>query len=182
MAEPKAPSPVLRILAAVGRYDEALVWARGRAVAAWGPVALESPPLEFGQTHYYDATMGPGLRKVFFAFAGLADPADLAEWKLSTNAWEAEYAAAWRHPERRPLNLDPGYLTLGKLVLASTKDYAHRIYLRRGIFAEITLYWRHGRWEHHEWTFADYRQEAYHEFFSRCREYLHDQLREVPAA
>jgi hypothetical protein len=181
MGQPSAPNPVLRILAAFSRYGEALAWARDRAVAAWGPVALESPQFEFNHTHYYDAAMGSGLRKVFFAFAELADMAGLAEWKLTSNAWEAEYAAAGRHPEPRPLNLDPGYLTLGKLVLASTKDYAHRIYLRQGIFAENTLCWRHHHWEPQDWTFADYRQQAYHEFFSRCREYLHKQLREVAA-
>jgi hypothetical protein len=181
MGQPAEPSPVLPLLAAFSRYDEALAWARGRAVAAWGPLALESRPFEFDQTSYYDPTMGRGLRKVFFAFAGLADPAGLADWKLATNAWETEYAALGRHPELRPLNLDPGYLTLGKLVLASTKDFSHRIYLQRGIFAEITLYYRHHRWQHHEWTFADYRQASYHEFFLRCREHLHQQLREVPA-
>jgi hypothetical protein len=63
-------------------------------------------------------------------------------------------------------------VTAAKLVLASTKDFAHRIYLRDGIFAEITLFFRHGRWEHHEWTFPDYRRADYHEFFSRAREYL----------
>ena len=137
--------------------------------------------MAFEQTRYYEASMGPGLRKVFFAFADVADPAGLTEWKLASGEWESEYAATGSHPEPRPLNLDPGYLTLGKLVLASTKDYAHRIYLRQGIFAEITLYWRHGQWVYHEWTFADYRQAAYHEFFSQCRDYLHKQLREVAA-
>lgn len=181
MGEPSDPALVLRVMAAFSRYAEALAWARDRAAATWGPLALESRPLQFNHTGYYDATMGPGLRKAFFAFAELADPAGLVQWKLTSNAWEAEYAATGRHPEPRPLNLDPGYLTLGKLVLASTKDYAHRVYLRQGIFAEITLHYRHHRWEHHEWTFADYRQKAYHEFFSLCREYLHKQLREVPA-
>jgi hypothetical protein len=181
MGEPTDPAAVLPVLAAFSRHGEALDWARDRAAAAWGPIAFQSRPFEFDQTRYYDPTMGPGLRKVFFAFADLADPAGLVEWKLTTGDWESQYAAIGRHPESRPLNLDPGYLTLGKLVLASTKDYAHRIYLRQGIFAEITLYWRHGRWEHHEWTFADYRQAAYHEFFSQCREYLHTQLREVAA-
>ena len=73
-------------------------------------------------------------------------------------------------PEPRPLNLDPGYLTLGKLVLASTKDFAHRIYLSRGIYAEVTLQYRHRRWEHHQYTFPDYRREDYQQFFSECRE------------
>ena len=81
--------------------------------------------------------------------------------------------------EPRPLNLDPGYLTLGKLVLASTKDFAHRIYLSRGIYAEVTLYYRHGRWEHHQFTFADYRREDYQHFFSQCRDVLHRRLREA---
>ena len=150
-----------------------MAWARERAIAAWGPVALESPPFAFNQTQYYDATMGPGLRKVFLAFARLADPVALVDWKLATNAWEQQYAGEAGHAEPRPLNLDPGYLTLGKLVLASTKDFAHRIYLGRGIYAEITLYYKQRHWQHHAWTFPDYRSEEYHAFFSECREHLH---------
>ena len=94
-----------------------------------GRLALESPRFDFVETHYYDATMGPGLKKVFLAFQRPFDPAELVEIKLETNRWEQEYAAAAGHAEPRPLNLDPGYLTLAKLVLASTKDFAHRIYL-----------------------------------------------------
>jgi hypothetical protein len=170
------------LLAAFSRYPEALAWGRQRAEAAWGPVGRESPPFDFDQTRYYEATMGPGLKKTFFAFRRLADPAHLADWKLDSNAWEAEYAALGRHPEVRPLNLDPGYVALAKLVLASTKDYAHRIYLGRGVYAEITLYYRQHGWQHHEWTFADYRRPEYQEFFSRCRDDLHEQLREGEAA
>jgi len=168
------------LLAAFSRYAPALAWAGDRAAAAWGNVALESPVFEFHQTDYYRPTMGPDLRKVFLAFDRLIDPGCLAEVKVQTNAWEAEYARSAGHAEPRPLNLDPGYLTLGKLVLASTKDFAHRIYLARGIYAEVTLFFRHGRWEHHEWTFADYRRPEYHEFFTRCRGLLHRRLREGP--
>ncbi|MDZ4819425.1 MAG: DUF4416 family protein [Planctomycetota bacterium] len=77
--------------------------------------------------------------------------------------------------ESRPLNLDPGYITAAKLVLASTKDHTHRIYLSQGIFAEITLFYRHKRWEHHEWTFPDYRREDYQAFFTSARKYLQSQ-------
>ena len=150
-------------------------WARARAIETWGDVALESPAFEFTETRYYEASMGPDLRKVFFTFARPLDPADLPEIKLMTNAWEQEYAQSAGHAEPRPLNLDPGYLTLGKLVLASTKDFAHRIYLRQGIYAEVTLYYKHHHWQHHEYTFADYRRADYQEFFSRCRDYLHGQ-------
>jgi hypothetical protein len=173
MGEPTRPSPALLLLAAFSRYEAALAWARDRACQAWGPLALESPSFEFNQTDYYQPTMGAGLRKVFFVFAGYFDLGKMAEVKLQTNGWEQQYAGQSDHPEARPLNLDPGYLTLGKLVLASTKDFAHRIYLARGIYAEVTLHYRHGRWRPHEWTFADYRREDYHEFFSQCRDLLH---------
>ncbi|MBN2217859.1 MAG: DUF4416 family protein [Pirellulales bacterium] len=181
MGQPTAHSPALLLVAAFSRHGEALDWARRRAEACWGPVALESPRFAFNDTDYYEPTMGPGLQKVFWIFDSSSeghaffDPATLVDVKLATNAWEDEYAALGRHGETRPLNLDPGYLTLGKLVLASTKDFAHRIYLGRGIYAEITLYYRHRRWEHHQWTFADYRRADYQAFFTRCRQYLKDE-------
>ena len=92
--------------------------------------------------------------------------------KGQTNEWEAEYAALGRHPELRPLNLDPGYITAAKLVLASTKDHAHRIYLQRGIYAELTLTYRHRQWRALDWTYPDYRRDDYQAFFSRCREWV----------
>jgi hypothetical protein len=177
MGHPTSHCPALLLLAAFSRHDAALSWARARAVDAWGPTALESPAFDFSETAYYEPTMGPGLRKVFWTFSRPWDPAELADVKLLTNRWEEEYAAEAGHSEPRPLNLDPGYLTLGKLVLASTKDFAHRIYLRSGIFAEVTLFYRHHRWQHHEYTFADYRRPDYQQFFSECREWLHRRCR-----
>lgn len=123
--------------------------------------------------------MGPGLLKRFFAFKELIDPGRLADLKIQTNGWEAEYAGLGRHPEPRPLNLDPGYIALGKLVLASTKDFSHRIYLARGIYGEVTLCFRRGAWEPLPWTFADYRRADYHHFFCECRNYLHRELKEA---
>jgi hypothetical protein len=178
MAQPAAPAPVLLLLAAFSRHRPALDWARTRSIEAWGPIVTESPTFSFDETDYYEPTMGRDLRKAFFAFERPFDPAELADIKLATNRWEEEYTAAAGHEEPRPLNLDPGYLVLGKLVLASTKDFAHRIYLGRGIYAEITLFYRHGRWQAHEWTFADYRRDDYQFFFSQCRELLHHRARE----
>lgn len=178
MGQPTFHPPALLILAAFSRYEEALAWVRDRAVSEWGPIAMESEPFCFDQTEYYQATMGPGLRKKFLLFERPFDPARMADVKLLTNQWEQQYAGLGRHTELRPLNLDPGYLTLAKLVLASTKDFTHRIYLDRGIYAEITLYYKHHRWQHHEWTFADYRRPDYQAFFSRGRDYLHRHVRE----
>ncbi len=135
-------------------------------------MALDSQPFDFDATDYYEPTMGPGIRKCFFAFERLIDPAAVVDLKWQTNAWEAEYAESGAHPEPRPLNLDPGYLTPAKLVLASTKDHAHRIYLSRGIYAEVTLFYKDRRWQARDWTFADYRRADYQQFFTACRQYL----------
>lgn len=181
MAQPTPHSPALLLLAAFSPHAEALDWARRRAVDDWGPIVLESEIFEFTQTDYYEAEMGVGLRKVFFTFEQPFDPAELADVKLRTNDWEEEYAAEAGHDEPRPLNLDPGYLTLGKLVLASTKDHAHRIYLAKGIYAEVTLHYRDKAWQPRQWTFADYRREDYQAFFSQCRQWLHARRREGAA-
>ncbi len=165
-------SPVLLVAAAFSRYPEALDWTRETIAARWGPIALESPRFEFVETDYYAPTMGAGLRKTFFSCRTLIDPARLADFKLAANAWELEYAALGRHTEARPLNIDPGYITLAKLVLASTKDHAHRIYLCDGIYAEVTLHFQDRQWQDHLWTFPDYRRADYQEFFTQCRGWL----------
>jgi uncharacterized protein DUF4416 len=181
MGQALAHFPALPLLCAFSRHPSVLDWARRRASETWGPIALASEPFDFQETAYYEPTMGPDLKKVFWVFEHGFDPAGLAQAKLLTNAWEHEIATAVRSgpfespgtiTDVRPLNLDPGYLTVAKLVLASTKDHTHRIYLRDGIYAEITLFYRHGRWEHHEWTFPDYRRADYQAFFTRCRDWL----------
>jgi hypothetical protein len=172
MGEIRAHLPVLGFLAAFSRHNEALAWARATAAAAWGPVELESPQMAFEETRFYESTMGPGLRKVLLAFERLIDPAELVPRKHQTNAWEEQYAREGHHAELRPLNLDPGYLSEAKLVLASTKDRDHRIYLDQGIYAEGTLYYRKGRWQHRPWTYPDYQRSDYHQFLAQCRDYL----------
>ena len=169
-----APEPVVRIVAIFSRYDVAFTWAVEQLTNRWGPLLCDTPEYPFEQTQYYTATMGPQLRKKFLAFRVLVHPSQLVQDKRDTNDLESEYAERFRlsSPEPRPLNLDPGYVTLSKLVLASTKDFAHRIYLDRGIFAEITLSYHHGHWTSHPWTFPDYSQPTYHPFLTHCRDWL----------
>src|SRR5205085_97859 len=102
---------------------------RARLEADFGPVALAGAPFTFDQTGYYERTMGSGLRKELLAFEELIAPDRLPEIKLRTNALERELAECGGYPEARPINLDPGYLVLGKFLLATTKDQAHRVYL-----------------------------------------------------
>jgi hypothetical protein len=174
------PEPALLLLAAFSRHDEALDWGREKAESAWGPVALKSQRFTFDATDYYEPTMGPGIRKCFFAFERLIDPVEIVDVKRQTNAWESEYAERGVHAEPRPLNLDPGYITPAKLVLASTKDHAHRLYLSRGIYAEVTLFYKNRRWQERDWTFADYRRADYQQFFTQCRDYLRARHQERP--
>lgn len=172
--------PVLLIVAVFSRHPEAFDWSKQKLTTEWGPLALESPRFEHNETRYYEASMGSRLLKTFFAFERLVDPARLVEFKLQSNAWEEEYQTASRHLEERPLNLDPGYLTEAKLVLASTKDRDHRLYLDRGIYAENTLYYTRGAWQSRPWTYPDYQRADYHEFFVKCRDFLRARYRTTP--
>jgi hypothetical protein len=177
VAEPRLPEPALLVVAAFSRHAEALAWARERLGQAFGPVALASVPFDFNQTRYYEAAMGPDLRKQFFAFHDLVAADCLAPVKLRTNALEQELARSGTLAEPRPLNLDPGLLTLGKFLLATTKDQAHRIYLRDGIFAEVTLRFQDGAFVPWPWTYADYRQPAVLTFLKEARDFYRRRLR-----
>jgi len=168
----------LLIVAAISRYDLAIEWARQRIVQQWGKIALESSHFLFDSTTYYETTMGKELRKAFFAMERLVDPAELAQFKHITNGWEISYAEKFSHAEQRPLNLDPGYITEAKLVLATTKDRDHRVCLQEGIYAEVTLYFHGKKWRGREWTYPDYQREDYHQFFTLCRDYLRGRYRE----
>jgi hypothetical protein len=172
---------VLLIVAAFSRHPEALSWGRARLEEAFGPVALEGPAFAFEQTTYYEPVMGAGLHKQLLAFGDLISPDSLPAIKLRTNALERVLAEAGVYPEARPLNLDPGYLSLAKLVLATTKDQAHRLYLRDGIYAEVTLHYRAGTFQPWPWTYADYRLPVVADFLRQARDYYRRRLGEAKA-
>jgi hypothetical protein len=124
-----------------------------------------SPVFDFNFTEYYESEMGPGLKKVFFSFTGTILPGDLVRLKLATN----ELETAWMLDRKRRVNLDPGYVTRAKLVLASTKDFAHRVFLGEGIYGDVQLQFRHGKWRPSGWTFPDYRTDLAKAFFAVVR-------------
>lgn len=173
MGKPRTPPPVLLLCGLIGQDMDLLRRARGLLVRRYGPVALESPVWPFDQTDYYREEMGPDLLRWFLVFERPIAPDALAGIKRETNAIEQRIAEDCAALElTRPVNLDPGYIDLGKLVLATTKDRSHRVYLGAGIFAESTLHYVHGEWQPWPWTFPDYRQPTYHEFFSQARQRL----------
>ena len=150
-----------------------------RLASHWGQPVIQSQPIPFEAGGYYRATMGDDLLKTLVAFEGFENPGELASWKLATNQWEADCAHDCSHNEKRPLNLDPGYTSQAKLVLATTKDRDHRIYLRDGIFAEVTLTYVRKNWEHHRWSYPTYRGTEVAGFAQKCREHLRDHLKSV---
>ncbi len=172
MAKPKPPQAAVQIVAIFSRYESVLDWAMQKISDQWGEFGLVSPRFDHNETNYYEAEMGTGLRKQFLVLASRYDPAWLPQSKLQSNAWEEELAASQSTVETRPLNIDPGYLTLTKLVLASAKDRAHRIYLRDGIYAEECLYYLDQRWNSRPWTYPDYQREDFQRFFTAARVFL----------
>lgn len=172
MGQPSSHQPSRLIMAVFSRFPEAFDWARTRVTEAWGPIVLESEQFRFEGTNYYQSTMGAGLVKQFWLFGPPYDQSHMVDTKLTTNRWEEEYQKIADLNVERPLNLDPGYITRAKLVLSSTKNFTHRIYLDRGIFAELTLYYQWNAWRSHGYTFPDYQQSEYHAFFDQCREYI----------
>jgi len=172
MGDISLPDPVKLIVGMLSARRELLADAAQRLGAEYGPIDLTSDVIDFDFTHYYDQQTGRPLLRQFVAFERLIAPDQIAPMKLATNRLEAQFAAAAREGSQRPVNLDPGYVAESKLVLASVKDYAHRIYLRDGIYAEATLRYAAGRWAAGEHTFPDYASGAYDAFLTDARRRL----------
>ena len=139
---------------------------------AFGAVDEASETMDFDFTHYYDEQMGSPLVRRFVSFAEARPPDTLVEAKLRTQAIEADFAGRFGGALARPINLDVGYVESSKLVLASMKNFSHRVYLGRGVYAEVTMLYRHGRWEPLPWTFPDYASGRYDAFLGAVRERL----------
>lgn len=138
----------------------------------FGPVDFVSEVLPFNKTNYYEKEMGKDLKRIFYSFQRLISPESLVEIKIFTNQIEEKFSEGGK----RRVNIDPGYLTLSKLVLASTKDYSHRIYLKEGIYAEVTLRFEKGTFIPYEYTYPDYRTPEYLHIFNQIRQIYLNQV------
>jgi len=143
----------------------------------FGPVDWRSPLLPFDRTRYYGKEMGWPLRRRFLSFRNLISPDEIVEIKLKTNNLEVEYGEG----DRRTVNIDPGYVALERMVLATGKNYTHRIYLTKGIYADLTLVFRRGTFTPLEWTYKDYADPRVVEYFNLVRETYKQQLKSVAA-
>ncbi|MCX5713597.1 MAG: DUF4416 family protein [Candidatus Omnitrophica bacterium] len=138
----------------------------------FGSIDFESNALNFNHTDYYQKEFGADLKKRFISFRKLIPPEQLSRIKIKTNRIESKLSTRGA----RRVNIDPGYLDLSKLLLATTKDYRHRIYIGDGIFAEITLYYQDKSFKPWEWTYPDYRTLEYIETFNHLREIYRKQV------
>ncbi len=138
--------------------------------AFMGPFDLKSRVFPFCFTDYYQEEMGSDLYRRFVGIENLIPQDALTEIKHRTNEIERnQFALSGEKISRRRVNLDPGYLTPAKIVLASTKDYAHRIYLGQGIFGDLQLKYEQGAYQPLPWTFPDYRMQESLTFFVELR-------------
>lgn len=178
MWELNSPPRVKLIVGLLASSPTGLTNAVGGLESLFGPTDLASDIWPFTYTRYYENEMGPDILRQFVSFFELMDPGELAQVKHRTNALEQELAKSLGEPFPRPVNLDPGVVETSKLILASTKNFSHRIYIGDRIYAEVTLSYQKGDWIAYPYTFPDYRQETYHGFLSSVRERLRDQWRQ----
>ena len=123
-----------------------------KLTAQFGAVDIVSSWLPFDYTEYYRSEMGEPLFRRMFSFRKLIDQAFLAEIKTITNAIEEQYCIN----NKRPVNIDPGYMLHSRFVLATGKNYAHRIYIGKKIYADLTLIYTKGGFAKLPWTYPDY--------------------------
>ncbi len=168
MGTPKPPHKALLFVAALYPSENHYYGGRRFLEDLFGEVIMESPPINWDFSPYYREELGEPLYKRIVFFRELVEQGSLATIKLMSN--EAEFALS--SSGKRTINLDPGYLTGAKVVLASTKDYSHRIYLRDGIYGEVTLIFTKGRFTPQMNTYRDYRDERFIGMFHTARTML----------
>jgi len=140
----------------------------------FGPVDWVSEKTVFNRTRYYAKEMGWPLYRRFISFSKLICPDSIADIKLMTNTIENEHIV----DKRRKVNIDPGYISLERLVLATGKNYIHRIYLKKGIYADLTLVFHAGTFKPLAWTYPDYADEKVIAYFNMARNGYLQHLRE----
>jgi hypothetical protein len=178
MAEIRTPLPVKLFVGVLTSLPELAPKAEERLVSLFGPVDVRSESFPFDMTGYYDEEMGRPIRRCFFSFSELIQAPALSEIKVKTNDLESVFASE-SNSIPRPVNLDPGYVEQSKVVLASTKNFYHRILVSGGIYAEVTLHYEDGQWRSFPWTFPDFKTDRYHPFFTSVREVYRHQLSQM---
>jgi hypothetical protein len=173
MGTPKEPKPVKLFASLIFREEAALNDALKMLEDTIGGVQEKTPPAAFSHTDYYEKEMGKDLMRVFILFRELFSRELLHRIKLKTN--EVEHALSGDH--RRRVNIDPGYISLENVILATTKGYTHRVYIGSGIYADLTLMYGSRTYRPLEWTYPDYGEAKTISIFNEWRENYKQVLR-----
>ncbi len=173
MGKIKKHLPVKVFSGLIYKDEELIVKVENRLKEKFGEIDFCSGPFPFDFTDYYTNEMGKPLKRKFISFLEIVVPEKLWEWKIFTNKVEEKFSKY----EKRRVNIDPGYIDLSKVILFSTKDFYHRIYLGNGIYAEVTMYYSKGKFQFFNWTYPDYKTENYINFFENVRKIYSKQIK-----
>ncbi len=175
MSEPREPLPV-KLVASLFSADSGLIEkACSYLESLFGPFDWMSDEIPFDKTRYYEKEMGGPLLRRFVSFERLIAFEEIAEIKIKTNAYEKGLCVSGR----RTINIDPGCISAERLILATGKNYTHRVYLRRGIYADLTLIYQSGSFRPLPWTYPDYGDDAIIELFNAVRTRYMEHIRRM---
>jgi hypothetical protein len=176
MAEAKPFGPAKLVCGIISSEDIYFQKVEEELKANHGPVDLKSQCFPFDLTSYYESQMGKNLRRRFLSFENLVAPERLSAIKLETNALEKRLREEL-DSNRRVANIDPGILTASSLIMATTKDFSHRIPLAHGVYAHLELLFSKTGVRLLNWTYPDFKQEGYQRFFLEARRIFLRQLK-----
>jgi hypothetical protein len=175
MSKPQEPKPAKLFVSVISAAPERITRVLVELAERYGPMDFVSAVLPFDYTDYYYAEMGMPLWRRFASFVPLVGQDDLVRIKAETNELEGKMSEGGR----RSVNIDPGYLLAERLVLATGKNCAHRIYLDRGIYADLTLVFHQKAYQPLPWTYPDYRDEGVRGWLGVLRQKYLLQLQEA---
>ena len=173
VSTPKAADDVKLIASLFSPEEQSVEKAVLDLRGMFGSTDWMSPALFFDRTRYYEKEMGWPLHRRFLSFRNLIRPEAIVDIKLQTNELEKRYV----EEGRRRVNIDPGYIALERLVLATGKNYTHRLYLSKGIYADLTLVFHRRSFQTLAWTYRDYADPTVIGYFNDVREHYKNQLR-----
>lgn len=164
MGEPRPAHPVKLFSGLLARAED-VVFLEDQLSEIWGPIDSKSEVFKFSYSKYYAEELGPEPFRWFVSFKKMIDPESVREYKIQSNDIENKFSLNGL----RRFNVDPGFVDLDKIVLATTKPATYRIYLGKGIYAQSTLYYKAGRFVTWPWTYRDYQEEKTLLFFKEVR-------------
>jgi len=175
MSHPHPPKPAKLVIGLFTQKRELMAAVAADLMESFGSIDMISPLFPFDFTTYYEKEMGSPLFRRIFVFKSLIRQDALADIKLRTNAIETLYSA----DGMRQVNIDPGYLLMERLVLATGKNFAHRIYIGKCIYADLTLIYQKNGYQTLPWTYPDYAHDTIRNFLTLVRNKYMEDLKEV---